>query len=1042
MDTFNTNATIEEKTKEILLSCNYMSTRLFNCLKRDGYENLYEVVTADPDDLRQIRNFGRQSQDEVEELIAFVKVHNRSEILRRCYAAAGESNNEDNTIHSKQSMITKAYGRFVSNEEFVCIEKSGASVIDCLIERDDVSQRTYNVLIRMGIFSFRELAEKDYQELRDARGFGKLSISEMLTILKERTKIVSQCIVKVENPEKVNELVDKIEVFLSDCVEDGFDESIRSTLFNSVANHCIDSEGNIIFDEGKIREILHSEEVKNLVKTSIYSYAGDTVYAQVTCDDIKRKLYKFDKIESDYLAGILQEMIAAKMILGKNGYIFQYKIPLRDWILELRENERVAVSLRCTGCTLEEVGNELGVTRERARQIISKGLKRRPELFEDGYREIFEKYSFSDKEFEVLLGINYEVINYLKLVSGKRKEYHDVQYLISDGNLPQICRERAANAFKDSFLFVSGELLPLKREIVLEWVLKNYYSDSDCTINELESFYYDFLEENGVSNNERLKFPSHHAFEARLIDYMYCILKYGKHVRYYDIDALDMESLVKTLDFGRYDGTEISTLKIFVDNADYLEELDIRDEYELHNILRKKSAYLSPWNVTIARMPFVSIGQADRYKQVRELLYQMTPISKDDLAMEYEVRYGVKKETVLANFFGEIDVYLNNGIFDVAQPELSLSEFKQLGALLVDDIYMWGEIIGLYEKTIGGRNVEAVNAMTVKQLGFKVFSEYIIRNTYSSADSFFTEILTKNDQIDISMLKPGVRSVQAFHASLYHLRDELELIEIEKDHFVRFDYFSARIVSCTKDDLLDIGRSVLEHNNAEVFSIRNNEVNELVNRFACVINNIYFLNSIVRVQPNVKTNIIGGVCVVARNGRDASLIGTMMELLRNQRAYDVDELVDAVFDVFGITTDRYKAVYFLNQEKTVEVDSILGIIRLVDNKKTKISEKAFWIDTPYEDIITAVKNEIEESKATISGVYWKERYALFVEKCKGFNLNLMKELLNKDVETLCEKMKIPRTMIADIIQVYISWAKELREKKEEDTEDIFSLFFK
>lgn len=60
---------------------------------------------------------------------------------------------------------------------------------------------------------------------------------------------------------------------------------------------------------------------------------------------------------------------------------------------------------------------------------------------------------------------------------------------------------------------------------------------------------------------------------------------------------------------------------------------------------------------------FMLIRESDRFKQVRELLYQTTPISKDDLAMEYEVRYGVKKETVLANFFGEIDVYLNNRIF-------------------------------------------------------------------------------------------------------------------------------------------------------------------------------------------------------------------------------------------------------------------------------------------------------------------------------------------------------------------------------------------
>ncbi len=1043
MDTFNENATIEEKTKDILLSSSYMSTRLFNCLMRGGYKSLFEVVTSNLEDLREIRNFGRQTQDEVEELISFVKSANRSEILRRCFAPANLSVAEEGGFHEyKCSMISKVYGRNVSGDEFVCTEKSGAPVFDCLIESDDVSQRTYNVLRRIGIQSFRELAEADYQEIKDVHGLGELSVNEMLTIVKQRTKMQSQRRVVVEDLEKINRLVDKIEIFLSDCIDGKFDETMRTILFNSVANHCVDSNGNVAFDEEKVRDILHSEEIKELVKGSIYANAGDNVYAQVTCDDIKKAFYKFDRIESGYLAGILREMMSAKMIMEKNGFVYKYKMPFRNWLLELNENEKIAVSLRCTGCTLEEVGNELGVTRERARQVISKGLRKRPELFEDGYRYLFEKYSFTDKEFEVLLGVNYEVINYLKLVCGKRTAFHDVQDLITDTELPQICKERAVETFKDSFLFVSGKLLPLKREAILEWVIKKYYSESDCTITELESFYYDFLEENGLQNNEKLKFPSHHAFEARVIDYPYCVLKYGKRIRYYDTDALDINSFVNMLNLERYEGLEISTLKLFVDNVDAFEDFDIRDEYELHNILRKQSTYLRKLNVTIERMPFISIGKADRFKQVKELLYQLAPISKEDLAMEYEVRYGVKKETVLANFLGEIDVYLNNGIFDVAQPELSISEFKQLEDLLVDDIYMWGEIVGLYEKTIGGRSVDAINAMTMKKLGFKVFSEYVIRDTYPSADAFFTELLTKNSQIDVSKLKPGVRSVQAFYVSLYNLRDELELIEIEKDHFVRFDYFSERVVECTKEDLRDIGKRILDSRSAEVFSVKNNEIGESINRFAGIINNVYFLNSIIRVQEAVKTNILGEVCVVARNGRDASLLGIMLELLRSKKFYRISELVDAVYDAFGVSTDKYKVVYLLSQEETVEVDSIMGIVRLIDKSQFLISERAFWADTPYEETITAVMTEIEGSKATICGVYWKDRYRLFAEKCKENELVLMKDLVNKDIEKLCGEMRITRTMTSDIIQVYITWAKDLKEKKEEDAEDILSLFFK
>lgn len=1043
MDTFNANASLEEKTKDILLSSSYMSTRLFNCLMRGGYKNLYEVVTADPEDMRKIRNFGRQSQEEIEELIAFVKAANRSEILRRCYTASNGSESREGAFPVyKRSMISKVYGRDISGEEFSCLEKSGAPVFDCFIESDDVSQRTYNALYRIGIRSFRELAEADYQEIKDTRGLGELSINEMLAIVKERTKIQNQQAIEVKDPNKISELVDRIESFLSDCVDGGFDDNTRNILFYSVEKHCVETTGDVIFNEEKIREILHSEEVKELVKASIYANSGDNVYAQITYDDLARRFYKFDRVEKGYLAGVFREMIAAKMVLEKNGYIYKYRIPLRDWLLELNEKEKTAVSLRCTGCTLEEVGNELGVTRERARQIISKGLRKRPELFEDGYRQLFEKYSFSDKEFEVLLGVNYEVINYLKLVCGKKSVFRDLQDLITDKDLPTMCKERAAEAFRNSFLFVNGELLPLKREVVLEWVIKTYFSDSDCTITELETFYYDFLTENELDNNEKLRFPSHHAFEARVIDYPYCVLKYGKRIRYYDTDALDMNSLVNVLNLGRYEGLEISTLKLIIDNPDVFENLDIRDEYELHNILRKQSTYLNKWNVTIERMPFISIGEADRYKQVRELLYQLAPISKEDLAMEYEVRYGVKKETVLANFFAEIDVYLNNGIFDVAQPELSISEFKQLETLLVDDVYMWDEIVGLYEKTLGGRNIEAVNAMTVKQLGFKVFSEYIIRNTYPSADAFFTELLTRNNQIDVSKLKPGVRSVQAFYASLYSLRDELGLIEIEKDHFVRFDYFSEKIVECTKEDLHEIGKAIIDNRDEEVFSVKNNEVDELINPYAGIINNIYFLNSIIRVQEHIKTYIFGDVLVVAKNGRDASLLGMMMELLRKKKVFALNELVDAVFDTFGVSTDRYKAVYFLSQERSVEVDSIMGIVRLVDTSQIESREKPFWLNTPFEEDILSVKADVEESKATISGVYWKDRYRLFVEKCEEKDLILMKDLIDRDIEKLCKEMKVTSTIISEIIQAYIAWAKDLKERKEEDAEDILSLFFK
>ena len=41
------------------------------------------------------------------------------------------------------------------------------------------------------------------------------------------------------------------------------------------------------------------------------------------------------------------------------------------------------------------------------------------------------------------------------------------------------------------------------------------------------------------------------------------------------------------LNFDQFENTEISTLKLFRDHPEVMQEYDIRDEYELHNLLRK-----------------------------------------------------------------------------------------------------------------------------------------------------------------------------------------------------------------------------------------------------------------------------------------------------------------------------------------------------------------------------------------------------------------------------------------------------------------------
>ena len=88
----------------------------------------------------------------------------------------------------------------------------------------------------------------------------------------------------------------------------------------------------------------------------------------------------------------------------------------------------------------------------------------------------------------------------------------------------------------------------------------------------------------------------------------------------------DVKQLFNELGLDNYIGLEISTLKLFLANPDLMAEYNIQDEYELHNLMKKCEDKLPDIGITLGRMPFIAIGNADRAKQVEEFLFRVAPI--------------------------------------------------------------------------------------------------------------------------------------------------------------------------------------------------------------------------------------------------------------------------------------------------------------------------------------------------------------------------------------------------------------------------------
>ena len=1017
----------------IPLSTDYLSVRAYNCLRRAGYFYLAEVIDLDKQELLRIKNFGKQSVDEIYSLHDKLKEFSRSEAIRYC-CNVGEA--EIGNIGSAKNLISHVKRINIEVNGFMCLNDAGIIVEDVPIQATDFSTRAYNALKRAKIDTVRELALQDTDDFMHISGIGKFSYDEIYTFIENRTVVLNNQPALNEGLDEVYEAVSKICAYFEPCFSEEISKLSRNLLIKHLSD-MRDSDGHLQpVDESVLKNLIRVDPIKRLLQDKILQIVGNSIFDCISLDDCKRDLARIDVIDNEAIAWLTDDLIQANQIIVRNGFLYGTTITFDEWCSSLDEKYQSIIRGRCIGSTLEEIGLEIGVTRERVRQIASKALMKKPQLLEDSYSVIFTKYAFSNEEYQKLFDVKPIIIGYLNLVYEKGKG--DIFDFIKDRTIPDVCRNRCRKVFEKKYIITeTDEIIELNREEAMRWFLQKFYSDKETTMKELEEAYVDWLKSYALEENEKMIYANEHSFEANVARTDFCVLKQGKRVRYYDVKGVDIEKLLADVNISQYDGYEISTYKIFLDNAELMQQLDIRDEYELHNIFRKHPGAMKNHNITIGKMPIVNIGNGDRYKQVRDLLYQLAPIGYFDLALEYEIRYGVRKETVCANYFVNIMDYYDGSIFNVDQPRLSLDEHKKIKEILTEDFYLMNDLSNWFTKIVGKNHEELLNPLNIKELGFRPYSQYVIRNVYPTADSFFTALLTREPVIDLNKFNTGVRSVQAFSASLRDLRDSLELIEIAKEVFVTYDYFCSSIVNCDKETLKVIGRRLVESKEDELFSINVEEITVDDNPYIKNINNVYFYNSLVRIQKGIKSTVIGDVCIGLRGNREPVTRDVFIKLLEDNGPLSFDELVELAFAEYGLSINKYKVSYLLENVDGVKLDLVLETARLENSSE----ENAFWKNSIYEKTIIAKYNVLLTSTDRIEKVYRQDCYSAFLNYCHNNDLIYMKDLLDLDLERVLTSIGLSKPIITEVIDLFFHWVDGINNQTNEARE-ILDLFFK
>ena len=872
-------------TRQDDISALPLSVRSLNCLRRSNIHSIGAMLDFPADELINIRNMGKKSVDEIQSVVQSLNDGTGEYVLVE--ASEGIA---DDAIAAQEAMG-------VDGSVTVFLDETGAVVQDIAVNNLQLSVRAKNSLVRSGYEYASQLVGITYEELMNLQNMGKKTAEEVLAYIEKISVSHGACTEAGESNAPRNDLATEM------CTAYGETESVWLREVLTIKAQFPEAMGETL-----IYRLYDSIFVRGTVKARllrIIEENGGEISKATLEEHLPRHLNNTTILEEILLEleTISAVEIGEVMITRQYPSVVQFVAQLED------DREREVLEARLIGKTLQEIGDIYGITRERVRQLSVKGLRKKPRLREDKYAYIYDNYDFSEEDLFIAFDEPQESFNYLEMIStqprAKRKPIDD---LLTDTSIPADLRRRAEKAVYKKYVTIDGVRVRKLRSDLVKHFVKTLCKTL-TKFDDFVDFYHEQLEELGLSDEESLHIELR-SYENKLNACDYVLWNQWRSFRYYNIPEHDYDDLLTTLNLDGYEDTEISSLKLFRDYPDLMEQYDIRDEYELHNLL-KKIWTATDSKVVFGKMPTIVIGSANRDNQVLTLLLQNAPISGEELAEKYEEAYGVKAASVLANYMAAFDEYYYDGKYSVSSDYLPANEFNRMQIVLTDDFYPMSEVKRLYTREFPHSDIANINPYTLKTLGFRVYagySGYIVRNTYSSGSAYFHELLTSDDLVDVRSKNRQFCYIGTYEKELYDLRADYEIVEYLPLRYINIRRF--RSLGITKEVFKDYCSQVAScYEKGEYFT----PTSLYQDGFSHEIDDLgfdeWFSSSIlIEDRESFSYQRIGGTRILLRGKPNANLGGMLTWLLEKYQKIDFYDLTDLLKDRYGISIPKEKLI--------------------------------------------------------------------------------------------------------------------------------------
>ena len=977
------NKTTGEKYPDVPIRRLRLSKRCINALyrwgKRYGFMEEGEVylssVILKCGNMLDVKNIGVRTLEEFDEVVSR---YLSPETATAVVSDDSESGSADDVGQILESVRVLPDWE-PAGENLLKNRTTGQVIPDAPIGLLGLNVRATNCLCSERIANISDLAGMEYQELLCIKNFGKNTLDNLISKLDlyfkrnstgtpvavQREEKNDVCLPKTDTvilprsaTRKLSEGVivqDGSIIRISDGMVIG-DADISELYLDRRGEHCLRQSGikkvsqlvGMTYDgllgiknlglrsandiRGKLEYYLRSctaicpesGAVTVLSEATITEYFSENPFAAPEREEL---IALFPEEKRDGAGLLLDSLVENRTLVCENGR-YRKNCPSFYECLDIfaengKESDRMnrdIVLMRADGKTLDDIGRECGITRERVRQREAKAVRKtrilNGDIFdEDRYAYLYENYCIDPSFFGLIADNRTAYYLTLRYKGGSRPAIEALE----DGRIPVNIRRRLEEwLYRDYITVESGERLAQSRPEIEDYVLKTYCSEG-CSFEEFRGLYNEFVLSCGLSREktERLLLDEDEKDGRinRLASSPKVLWSKNRHLRYYDISLVDADELWETLALWQYHNIELSTLKFVRSYPELMEKYDIRDEYELHNLLKKLPRYHKNPDIVFSKMPTLRIGVFDRDAAVRKALFESAPISYTDLGEKLSEIYGFRADVICSNWFSGIMLYYHDGIFCVDYEKMPPEHMKLLSDALKDDLYFYDELRTIYRRCVPGADVSLISTFNLRLMGLEPAGSYAYRN-YRSAEAYFRHLFTDKDIVDASRFHDRLRKIQLYCQTFASLRRDYEIIEFEPMQYINIRRLNR--IGITKDDLRSYCREVYDFVGEDRFFT----VEYLRNLgFTSEIDNLGFSDlfsiSLLRESPDFSNWHLGGNRLFLSDRRTSdrggssgavSLSRLLASLFDDMTEIEVDDLIGILRDEYNIVLDRWKII--------------------------------------------------------------------------------------------------------------------------------------